>query len=184
MAEKEFKIKDSIEATQQAAEARRKLKELQHKENKEFNLLQEMAQEVEAEHICTGAKNPISVEALRRRMLEIIEDFYKDDPAMRELLLKCFPNFKTLYAWRNKPNWKEAVWGRVKVEGMFTVGKRVAVVEAMFKKAVEKGDHQAAKIWLTLSGDYKETEDKDKKNAAVDIFREINSKIKAKSSED
>jgi uncharacterized protein YggE len=70
--------------------------------------------------------------------------------------------------------WDEAVWSKLRSNAMFNHNNRYKVIDALLKKAIEDRDVSAAKIWLTLSGDYSDKMDinTDKR---VETYREINS---------
>ena len=77
-----------------------------------------------------------------------------------------------------KEGWDEAVWKKVRGDSLFSPQKRAKVIEALRDRAIDKSD-LAAKIWLTLSGDYSDKMEVD--NKSIDVFREINTILHRKS---
>jgi hypothetical protein len=106
-----------------------------------------------------------------------IESRYEDDPSLKQLLLDSIPNMRSVREWVKKDGWDEAVWGYVRAEGLFTASKRAQMIEALRDRGLDRSD-VAAKIWLTLSGDYSEKMEVD--NKSVDMYREINNVLHGK----
>lgn len=96
---------------------------------------------------------------------------------IREALLEAIPSRMTLHKWRSEKDWDEGVWGKVRGAGLFTADKRAVLINSLFDQA-HGGNVPAAKIWLTLSGDY--VEKADTKSDVVEQFREINNIIHGK----
>lgn len=140
----------------------------------EWLLTQEILQEIEANHLVINpdAKKPTAVKSIELLKTEI-ENRYKEDEELKTLLIDSIPNLSRILAWRKLEGWNEAVWSKLRTTNMFNNENRFKVMNSMFKKAVD-GDVQAAKIWLTLSGDYADKMDfnTDKR---LDAYREINS---------
>lgn len=162
------------EASQASAaqlEAYRNVKKLSNK-NSSWTLTQELLQEIMAAHTVA---NPNSLPPLTQMVEELkveIDKRYEDEPDIKDLLLKSIPAMRSVREWPKKEGWDEAVWGYVRADGLFTAEKRARVIESLRERAMDKSD-TAAKIWLTLSGDYSEKMEVD--NKSVDIYREINS---------
>jgi hypothetical protein len=138
----------------------------------EWNIVQEIAQEVTAHFIAAEQKPPIAIE-----LLELVKNEirlrYADQPETMQLLLTVVPTSKqSVSRWQNLKDWDEAVWQKLKLDGLFTAQKRAEVINALYKRGIER-DTQAAKIYLTLSGDYSERMDI-KSNEIADRFLEIN----------
>ena len=64
---------------------------------------------------------------------------------------------------------------------MFSAENRAQVIESLRQRAIDKSD-VAAKIWLTLSGDYSEKMEVD--NKTVETYRDINNILHRKSREE
>jgi hypothetical protein len=79
---------------------------------------------------------------------------FEDDPTTRDILLNYATERSTLNKWSKLPGWNDAVIDKMKSYGLFTPENRAAVINSMKEKAVKDGDVQAAKVWLTMSGDY------------------------------
>lgn len=139
----------------------------------DWNLLEELIQEVMATYIVRNPeqKNP-SVRKMRMDVQSEIKLRYKEQEELRDILLEALPSEMTLGKWIKKPKWNEAVWNKVRSDGLFTKERRSKMINALFERGLNKSDN-AAKIWLTLSGDYSDkidvTSDK-----TVEKFREIN----------
>lgn len=151
-------------------EAYRAIKKLSG-ENSQWTLTQQLLQEVMAGHTVA---NPNRLPPLTQMVEELkveIENRYKDDQDLKQLLLDSIPQMRSVREWVKKDGWDEAIWGYVRADGLFTASKRAQVIESLRERALEKSD-VAAKIWLTLSGDYSEKMEVD--NKSVEMYREIN----------
>lgn len=160
-------------------EAYRAVKKLSG-EDSQWTLTQQLLQEVMAGHT---VKNPNRLPPLTQMVDELkveIENRYKDDPELKQLLLDSIPQMRSVREWVKKDGWDEAVWGFVRADGLFTASKRAQVIESLRERALDKSD-VAAKIWLTLSGDYSEKMEVD--NKSVEVYREINSILHKKKQE-
>jgi hypothetical protein len=83
-----------------------------------------------------------------------------------------------------KDGWEEAVWKKVRGDQLFSPEKRAEVIEALRQRAIDpkKGSDSAAKLWLTMSGDYSDKMEVNDKG--LEAFREINSIIHRKKSQE
>ena len=142
----------------------------------DWNLLQQIVQEIESSFIIS--KNSYTNQKLLDLLKHEVESRYSDQPDLLEILKEGIPSVMTISKWRKKKGWEDAVWMRVRGEGLFTHDRRAKVINAMFEKANE-GNVNAAKVWLTLSGDYVE-KDPAAKNDALDLFRQMNEAIHSK----
>lgn len=139
--------------------------------NSPWTLTQEMFQEVMAGHTVA---NPDSLPPLTQMVDELkkeIEIRYAEDEETKNLLLESIPAMRSVREWVKKDGWDEAVWGKIRADGLFTAIKRAQVIESLRSRALDKSD-VAAKIWLTLSGDYSEKMEVNDKS--VEQYREIN----------
>lgn len=152
-----------------------KIKRLQGES--EWTLLQQIALDVEATFKIQQKK--LSAEKMRELTLQEIKVRYSNQPDIQEELTYLTPSIAVFNRWRKLKNWEIAVWSNIKDTGLFTNDKKAKVIERIFDKIMEKGDVQAAKIWLTLSGDYVEKSE-NKNEAAMDLFREINNQLHKK----
>lgn len=164
--------KDELaERSSNKLEAVRAVKKLSG-ENEQWTLTQQMLQEIMASHTVV---NPDKLPPMTQMVDELkkeIELRYQDEPDIKDLLLESVPAVRSLREWTKKEGWDDAVWGKIRVDGLFTASKRSQVIESLRKRANDTSD-TAAKIWLTLSGDYSEKMDVSDKS--VDMFRDINS---------
>jgi hypothetical protein len=167
------------EASQKAVaqmEAIRAVKKLSP-EGSTWTLTQQLLQEVMAGHTVI---NPEKLPALTQMVEELkveIEKRYTDDPELKKLLLESIPTMRSVREWVKKDGWDEAIWGYVRAEGLFTASKRAQMIESLRTRGLDRSD-VAAKIWLTLSGDYSEKMEVD--NKSVDVYREINNILHSK----
>lgn len=139
-----------------------------------WDLVEQIAQEIQAHYVLKKEK----LTAIKH--IEFIEQEirsrYSDQPDVMQILLDAVPSTTTLGNWKKKKEWEEAVWIKLRGEGLFTPDSRAQVISRLFDQALQ-GNVPAAKIWLTLSGDYVEKGDSGKNGDAMDLFRQINEAI-------
>lgn len=146
----------------------------------EWNLVQQIAHDIEAFYVASNEKRPSVDEMLRLIPIEMDKKYPKDVPEyeeLRELLFEGVPSRSNMYKWRNQKGWEDAVWAKIRGVGLFTADKRSQVINKLLDQAKD-GNVTAAKIWLTLSGDY--SEKGDTTNTVVEQFREINNILHGK----
>lgn len=140
-----------------------------------WNLLQQICHEIEAYYVAKNEKKPNLDTMLDTHLPNEIKTKYPEGnpefDEIREALLDAVPSRMTLHKWRNEKDWDEAVWGKVRGAGLFTADKRAVLINTLYDQA-NAGNVTAAKIWLTLSGDYQEKAEN--KSDVVEQFREIN----------
>lgn len=144
--------------------------------NSEWNLIQQIAHDIEAFYVIKNDKKPSAEKTLELIKNEIEARYSSDtveEKEIKSILLDGLPSKITFTKWRSQKNWDEAVWARARTGsiGLFSPDKRATVIHSLYSSAVT-GNTSAAKIWLTLSGDY--VEKAETKNEIVDQFREIN----------
>lgn len=154
----------------------REVKKLSDPES-EWTLPQQLLQEVMANHTVSNPDRLPPLTDLVEELKEKIKKQYSDDPELQTLLVDSVPSIQSIRNWVKKEGWDDAVWSKVRLEGLFTAQKRAQVIESLRTRATDKSD-VAAKIWLTLSGDYSEKMEVD--NKSVDVYREINSVLHKK----
>lgn len=146
-----------------------------------WTILQEIVQDIQAGYIVQDPNSKVSATVLHKDLINEITNRYKDqDEETGKILLEAVPHPRSIRVWLKKDGWEDAVWTKIRADKLFSSGKRSEVISALHKRAVEKSD-VAAKIYLTLSGDYVEKAEINDKS--VDTYREIN-KILHKKSED
>jgi hypothetical protein len=145
------------------------------KDGSKWSLLQEIMQEIIATHTVEDPNKKPYVKILSAQLREEVQRRYEEDPEMVDALLRAIPSDSSIQnQWFKKEGWEDAVWGKVRGNGgIFSKERRAALVNALFERAVNKSDN-AAKIWLTLSGDYSEKESGTDKNKTLEAYREIN----------
>jgi hypothetical protein len=120
-----------------------------------WHLLQEYLMDIQADgklKQSQGQKFPTYAEQQILLHKRIASEF-EEDPDTRDLLLGYVSTPKTLSRWSQLPGWNDAIIDKMKRTGLFTAEDRAAAIKAMLDKA-KLGDVQAAKIYLTMSGDY------------------------------
>jgi hypothetical protein len=162
---------EATAASAAQAEAYQNVKKISNK-NSNWTITQELLQEIMAAHTVADPEKLPPLTDMVEQLKEEIERRYQDEPGMKDILLKSIPAMRSVREWVKKEGWDEAVWGYIRVEGLFSAANRAKVIKALGERAIDRSD-AAAKIWLTLSGDYSEKMEVD--NKSVDIYREINS---------
>lgn len=146
----------------------------------EWTILQIIAQEIIATYICQDKARP-TIEKLQQHLKEEVALRYKDDERVRDILLEGIPTVYAISLWLKKAGWDDAVWSHIKQEGLFTSHRRASLINALYERGKDKSD-TAAKLWLTMSGDYSEKVDMHSDNT-IDQFREIQQAIFKKKSD-
>lgn len=141
-------------------------------ENSQWTLTQELLQEIMAGHTIADPDKLPALTVMVEELKKEINVRYSDDEELKKVLLDSIPAMRSVREWVKKDGWDDAIWGYVRGDGLFTASKRAQVIESLRTRALDRSD-TAAKIWLTLSGDYSEKMEVD--NKSVDIYREINS---------
>ncbi len=147
----------------------------------EWTLLQEILQEIMATHTVMSPGSKVASAKLREELEYEVKSRFSDAPETLELLLNAIPTARAIRDWIKKDGWNDAVWAKIKREGLFTSEKRAEVIEAIRERAVKRSDN-AAKLWLTMSGDYSDKVEVD--NATVETYREINKILYNKKTDD
>lgn len=143
------------------------------KTDSSWNLLEELLQDVMSVYVIQNPdKQHQSMKKLKSDATGEINVRYAKDETLRDLLLNALPSEITLAKWVKKEKWIEAVWEKVRTDGLFTAESRSTMIKALYDRGLEKSD-SAAKIWLTLSGDYSDKLDVST-DKTLDKYREIN----------
>lgn len=161
----------------------RKAVKLLSNNNSKFLLTQELLQQIQATHLVMNPEKKVPVTQLITELKDLIKDMYSDEPDTMTVLIDSIPSEQTVRSWLKQPGWNESMWSFVKTDQLFSSGKRASVINSLYKRSIE-GDDVAAKIWLTLSGDYSDKLDVSGKDKALDAFREINEVLHRKKYED
>ena len=151
---------------------RRKIKEIS---NGDWLLTQEILHEIEANHLSKDPDSKLTTAKARELLEEEIKNRYKDNEEVKMMLLDSLPTHMQMHNWRKMEGWQEAIWSKIRSVQMFNNENRYKVMDSMLKSAI-KGDVQAAKIWLTLSGDYSDKMDVNT-DKRIETYREINNII-------
>lgn len=161
-------LSDLVEETaEEAEEIARKAKEkskreeyklalASHSNAGKWHILQEFLIEIQADGKLKeglGQKYPTFEEQLYL-LHKKVEVEFKDDPNTIAILNGGVTHKTSLQQWTKLAGWNDAVIDKMKSYGLFTPQKRAEVIEAVRSKAVKDGDTAAAKVWLTMSGDY------------------------------
>lgn len=178
--------KDPKELSEAAAkavaklEAVRAVKQLNNGDSP-WTIPQEILQEIQAGHIVANPDKLPPVTQMVEELKSEIELRYEQDEDLKNLLLESIPEVRSVRVWLKKDGWDEAVWKRVRGDRLFSPEKRAQVIEALRERAVN-GSDQAAKTWLTMSGDFSDKMEVNDKS--LDAYREINNILHRKSRED
>lgn len=103
-----------------------------------------------------------------------IKDRYKDNIDHRDILLFNLPSRQAAGKWVLRPEWKEEVEKRLKDGNLFSLDKRAAMIESLYRKGIT-GDNKSAEMWLKMSGDLSNqpvTKDK-----ALDSFKQLSESL-------
>lgn len=143
-----------------------------------WNELQSLLIDVEVGHrVNMLAKNldklpsvPDMIEDLKGE----IQVKYKDSPEHMDILLFNIPGRQAAHKWMNRLEWKEEVEKRLKDGNLFSLEKRSALIESLYKKGLT-GDNKSAEMWLKMSGDLSnQPQIKDK---ALDSFKQLSESL-------
>lgn len=176
--EKDKQVKEALEKAAAKQEAIKAVKKLST--DSKWFLTQEILQEIQAGYTVVDPDKLPPVTQMIEDLKKEVEARYSDDPDIKEVILESIPGIQSVRAWLKKEGWDEAVWKKVRADKLFSSDKRAQVIESLRLRAIERSD-VAAKIWLTLSGDYSEKDQAD--NKTIDAYREINSILHSKKSE-
>ncbi len=161
-------------------EAVRAVKKLRNGDS-EWTIPQEILQEIQAGYTVANPNSIPPLTTMTEQLKKEIAARYEDDPDTRDLLLESIPEVRSIRLWVKKDGWDEAVWQKVRGDKLFSAENRAQVIESLRQRAIDKSD-VAAKIWLTLSGDYSEKMEVD--NKTVETYRDINNILHRKSREE
>lgn len=161
-------------------EAVRTARELKN-EGSNWTILQEIMQEIQASYLVVDAKTMPDAVKLTEQLKEEVAKRYEDEPNKRQTLLDGVPHVRSIRQWFKKEGWDEAVWSKIRTDQLFSSEKRAEVIESLRLRAIKRSD-VAAKLWLTMSGDYSEKMEVNDKT--IETFREINSIILGKNKKD
>jgi hypothetical protein len=161
-------------------EALQAVKELSDKDSK-WTLTEEIFQEIQAGHIVSNPNQLPPVTQMRQELISEIKTRYKDEPDVMQVLVDSVPEARTIRKWIKRDGWEDDVWTRLRGDKLFSPANRAQVLEALRVRAINKSD-QAAKIWLTISGDYSDKIDVTDKT--VDTYRDINNILHGKKNEE
>ena len=157
-------------------EAQKAVKSLSDPDSK-WTLTEELFQEVMAGHIVANPDQLPPVTKMREQLIEEITKRYKDEPEVQQVLIDSVPEARSIRKWLKKEGWDDDVWSRIRGDRLFSAANRAQVIEALRVRAMDKSD-TAAKIWLTISGDYSDKIDVTDKT--VDTYRDINNILHGK----
>lgn len=145
-----------------------------------WTIPQQLLQEIVATFKVQQKKLP-AVKELIEVLTQEISMRYKD-VEVQQLLIDSIPSQTSIGKWMKKDGWEEAVWEKCKIDGLFTSENRAEMIAALFTRGKTRSD-SAAKLWLTMSGDYSDKLDVNS-NDTLEQFREINRLLHSKSNTD
>ena len=105
---------------------------------------------------------------------EEVNSRYKDLPDHKDILLFNLPTRQAAAKWVNRPEWKEEVEKRLKDGNLFSLDKRAAMIESLYRKGVS-GDNKSAEMWLKMSGDL--SNQPPTKDKALDAFKQLSESL-------
>lgn len=136
--------------------------------------LQEVMQDIYASYLVNNPDNlPPYTKMVEDLKKETKVRFEVENPDLYDLLKKSMPSHNGIREWFKTKDWDETVWKKIRESGLFSKERRAAMINALYKRGIEK-DTVAAKLYLTMSGDYVEKSENVNKDATIDKFREIN----------
>ena len=145
-----------------------------NKEGSKWTLVQEILQEIMATHVVEDPNKRPYIKVLIEELKSEIKNRYSENEEMRDTLFEAVPSDVTIQTqWLKKEGWEDAVWSKVRGNGIFSKERRARMINALYERGMTKSDN-AAKIWLTLSGDYSEKVSDVEKNKTLETYREIN----------
>lgn len=149
----------------------------------EWTLPQELLQEIQATDIVEEAegngKSKTNLKDQTKKLKKLIEEKFKDEPDIKELLLDYLPGYNAIRLWTHKDGWKEAVMSKIRASYSFSEARRTKVMDAVYRKAIEKGDMKAAELYLKLSGDL-DTGKNGKDSKELSDYERFNSILRTK----
>jgi hypothetical protein len=150
------------------------------KGDNDWTILEELLQEIQSNHSIANPGNMPSWKAMHAELEREVQKRYVDDEELLNLLINGIPSVASLQKWPKKKGWTEAVWSKIKSDTLFSSSRRAAMINALYERGIQK-DTAAAKMYLTMSGDYSERPPEEK-NAALNQYREINNILHKKNS--
>lgn len=142
----------------------------------EFNLFQELLQEVQATDISESIESESNVPLSKQinKLREVINQKFANEDTVRNLLLEYFPAESTIYNWVATDKWKNAVVTKVKSSFNFNEKRRARVFDAIYTKATQQRDMKAAELFCKLSGDIQSTSTATKDTSGKDTLEGFN----------
>lgn len=127
----------------------------------DWTIPQEFLQEIQATDIAESitaeseGKQPkaTNLKDQTKQLKKLIEEKYKEEPEIKQLLLDSLPGYNAIRLWTLKDGWQEAIMAKIRLSYAFSEERRTRVLNAVYNKAVEKGDMKAAELYLKISGD-------------------------------
>jgi hypothetical protein len=109
------------------------------------------------------------------KMLELaaeeISKRFDNEPDLAKIIIEALPGVKTLHRWVKRQDWKEEVEKRLKDDNLFSLDKRAAMINMVFKRGLHDGDIKAAEMYLKLSGDL--TTKPQQKDKGYEAYQEL-----------
>lgn len=138
-----------------------------------WNILQEMLQEIQATDIIENDDSVVKLTEQIQKLTEMVKSEFSEDEEIKKLLLEYLPSYNSIRNWTIMEGWEEAVMVKVKSSYRFSKGRRAAVFDAIYKKAIEKGDMKAAELFCKMSGDL-DAAKKSKESDEMKAYKEFN----------
>jgi hypothetical protein len=170
------KIKESEHLN--ASEKKQNIAKNLPKTHGRWNDIQNIAIDVEVGYrvkILAGTESKLpSINEMISHVEEEVKLRYREFPEQVEILLTALPAKSTYSRWVKKPEWSEEVEKRLKDQNLFSLDKRAAMIESLYKKGIT-GDNKSAEMWLKMSGDL--TNQPPTKDKALDSFKQLSESL-------
>lgn len=105
----------------------------------------------------------LAVEELNKR--------FQSEEDLAKIAVEALPGIKTLHRWVKRQDWKEEVERRLKDDNLFSLDKRAAMINMVYKRGLDEGDIKAAEMYLKLSGDL--TNKPQQKDKGYEAYQEL-----------
>lgn len=173
---KQERVDKSLAKRQALKELEEHLEKLDIWQRDDWSIMQDLALDVEATYSIKNEK--LSLDKLKVEMKKEAKIRYEEYEGLPEKIIAAIPSKQAMTKWRKNKKWSPAIWEKCKETGLFSKEKKALMIQALFDKGMEKGDVNAIKTWLTISGDFVEKQEVTSKEH--DIYREINEALHRK----
>ena len=114
---------------------------------------------------------PYSCPKLLELAVEELNKRFQSEEDLAKIAVEALPGIKTLHRWVKRQDWKDEVERRLKDDNLFSLDKRAAMINMVFKRGLDEGDIKAAEMYLKLSGDL--TNKPQQKDKGYEAYQEL-----------